>query len=169
MPHKQNPVRAIVAVTAAVRAPGLVATMLAAMPQEHERAAGGWQAEWETLPELVRLAEQSSAAIALALEHMTIDIDRLRENLDARGGVAMAEALAIALSQHVPRSEAMRSVERVCRVAELEGRRLADVASADAEIGRWLTASDVARVLRPENYLGAAAVFIERTLQRWRQ
>ena len=29
--------------------------MLAAMPQEHERAAGGWQAEWETLPALVEL------------------------------------------------------------------------------------------------------------------
>ena len=41
MPHKQNPVSASVALAAGVRAPGLVATMIAAMPQEHERGLGG--------------------------------------------------------------------------------------------------------------------------------
>ena len=50
MPHKRNPVRAAVALSAAVRAPGLVATILSAMPQEHERGLGGWQAEWDTIP-----------------------------------------------------------------------------------------------------------------------
>ena len=50
MPHKQNPVNAAIAIAAAVRAPGLVATVLSAMLQEHERALGGWQAEWDTLP-----------------------------------------------------------------------------------------------------------------------
>ena len=50
MPHKRNPVAASVALAAAARAPGLVATVLGAMPQEHERGLGGWQAEWETLP-----------------------------------------------------------------------------------------------------------------------
>ena len=49
MPHKQNPVRAVTAVAGAIRTPGLVATILAAMPQEHERAAGGWQAEWPAM------------------------------------------------------------------------------------------------------------------------
>ena len=48
MPHKRNPVRAAVVVAAAMRAPGLVGTMLSAMLQEHERGLGGWQAEWET-------------------------------------------------------------------------------------------------------------------------
>ena len=38
---------------AALRAPGLVATMLGAMVQEHERGLGGWQAEWDTLRDLV--------------------------------------------------------------------------------------------------------------------
>ena len=53
MPQKRNPVAASLALAAAVRAPGLVSTMLAAMPQEHERGLGGWQAEWDTLPELI--------------------------------------------------------------------------------------------------------------------
>ena len=63
MPHKRNPVGAVGLVACAQRGPGLVATMLAAMPQEHERGAGTWQAEWETLPELLRLTG-SAAAIA---------------------------------------------------------------------------------------------------------
>ncbi len=46
MPHKRNPVRASRVLSAAIRAPGLVSTMLSAMPQEHERGLGGWQAEW---------------------------------------------------------------------------------------------------------------------------
>ena len=37
----------------AAQAPGLVATLLAAMVQEHERAAGAWHAEWRPLRELL--------------------------------------------------------------------------------------------------------------------
>ena len=47
MPHKRNPVGAVAVIACAQRAPGLVATILGAMGQEHERAAGAWQAEWE--------------------------------------------------------------------------------------------------------------------------
>ncbi len=33
-----------------------MAAVLAGMVQEHERALGGWQAEWDTLPQIVALA-----------------------------------------------------------------------------------------------------------------
>ncbi|MFL6719149.1 MAG: 3-carboxy-cis,cis-muconate cycloisomerase, partial [Burkholderiaceae bacterium] len=55
MPHKRNPVGCAVALSAAVRVPGLVSTMLSGMVQEHERALGGWQAEWDTLPDIALL------------------------------------------------------------------------------------------------------------------
>jgi 3-carboxy-cis,cis-muconate cycloisomerase len=47
------------AVACSIRTPGLVATMLAAMPGELQRAAGAWQAEWETLSDLLRLTGAS--------------------------------------------------------------------------------------------------------------
>src|SRR5947207_1546363 len=53
MPHKRNPVAAVSTLAAAAQAPGLVATLLAAMPQELQRAAGGRHAEWRPLPELL--------------------------------------------------------------------------------------------------------------------
>jgi 3-carboxy-cis,cis-muconate cycloisomerase len=76
MPQKRNPVGASAALAAAVRVPGLVATMLAAMPQEHERGLGGWQAEWETLPEILRLAAGALWQMAEVAEGLELDPDR---------------------------------------------------------------------------------------------
>jgi 3-carboxy-cis,cis-muconate cycloisomerase len=55
MPHKRNPVACSAVLACAMRVPALVSTMLTAMVQEQERALGGWQAEWETLPEIASL------------------------------------------------------------------------------------------------------------------
>ena len=117
MPHKQNPVRAVTAIIAAIRAPGLVATMIAAMPQEHERAAGGWQAEWETLSDLIRVTLESTGAIANTLGELQLDPAAMREHLGLAGGVAMAEGLAAALMEHLGRTDAMAHVERLSRLA----------------------------------------------------
>ncbi len=61
MAHKRNPVAAVSALACAKRTPGLVATILAAMEQEHERAAGAWQAEWGTHSELLTLTGSATA------------------------------------------------------------------------------------------------------------
>jgi 3-carboxy-cis,cis-muconate cycloisomerase len=167
MPHKQNPVRAVTAIASAVRAPGLVATMLSAMPQEHERAAGGWQAEWPTLADLIAITQQSADAIAGALGDLRVDASAMREHLAIRGGVAMAEALSTALASHVSRSAAMALVERLVRTAEYDHRSLVEVATADPDVTRWLSQADVERALNPENFLGSAQVFVERVLREW--
>src|SRR5581483_6136625 len=54
MPQKRNPVDATGAIAAARLAIGVVPVILSAMTQEHERAAGGWQAEWAAIPDLFR-------------------------------------------------------------------------------------------------------------------
>jgi 3-carboxy-cis,cis-muconate cycloisomerase len=93
MAHKHNPVAAVSALACAKRAPGLVATMLAAMEQEHERAAGGWQAEWGTLSELLALTGSAAAWVRDLLEHLEVDPERMRANLArlAASGVADAQ------------------------------------------------------------------------------
>ena len=78
--------RAVLAVSAATRATGLVSTMLAAMPQEHERAAGGWQAEWQTLADLSSVTIESATAIASALGALTVNVEAMRRNLALNGG-----------------------------------------------------------------------------------
>jgi 3-carboxy-cis,cis-muconate cycloisomerase len=85
MPHKHNPVAAISALACAQQAPGLVATLLAAMVQEHERAAGAWHAEWRPFSELLRATGSAVAWLRESLERLTVDEDRIRANLQLTG------------------------------------------------------------------------------------
>jgi 3-carboxy-cis,cis-muconate cycloisomerase len=78
MAHKHNPVAAVSVLASAKRVPGLVATMLAAMEQEHERAAGAWQAEWGTMTDLLRLTGSAAAWARDLLEHLEVDAAAMR-------------------------------------------------------------------------------------------
>ena len=82
MPHKRNPIASSVALAASVRVPGLLASLLAAMPQEHERGLGGWQAEWDVVPEIVLLTSGAARAIADALEGLVVDAAHMARNLE---------------------------------------------------------------------------------------
>jgi 3-carboxy-cis,cis-muconate cycloisomerase len=164
MPHKQNPVGASVAVAAAVRAPGLVATMLAAMPQEHERGVGGWQAEWTTLPELVLLTAGASRAIAAVMEGLEIDEARMRANLDSTDGLITSEAVAMALAGFIGRTDAHGIVELAARRARESGCTLIDALAADPAVTRYLTRTDLERHLSPERYVAAARALVERVI-----
>lgn len=81
MPHKRNPVASVAIVACATRTPGLVSTLLAAMPGENERAAGAWHAEWETLSDLLRLAGSAAAWARELLDGLEVDAERMRANL----------------------------------------------------------------------------------------
>ena len=75
LPHKRNPIGAAAALSAAAIAPNLVATILAAQVQEHERAVGGWQTEWMTFP---ALALVTSGALRRRRRHRRRPGDRRR-------------------------------------------------------------------------------------------
>ena len=72
MPHKHNPIAAVTARAAARRAPGLVATLLASMEHEHQRASGAWHAEWPTLTELLRVSGGAAARVRTCLEGLQV-------------------------------------------------------------------------------------------------
>src|SRR5919201_3364135 len=124
LPHKRNPVAAVAAVACAERVPGLVATMLAAMGQEHERAAGAWQAEWETLSDLLRLTGSAAAALRESLEALEPAPERMRANLDLTDGLLMAESVATALTGALGRLTANELLEKASQSAASEGRSL---------------------------------------------
>jgi 3-carboxy-cis,cis-muconate cycloisomerase len=83
MAHKRNPVAAVSALACARRTPAPVATLLAAMESEHERAAGAWQAEWGTLVELIGLCGSAVAWTGQLLEGLQVDVVRMAANLAA--------------------------------------------------------------------------------------
>ena len=167
MPHKRNPVSASVALAASKRAPGLVATLLGAMSQEHERGLGGWQAEWETLPELLRVVGGAARAMAEALSSLVVDAERMRVNLQATGGLILAEAVSATLASRMGKARAHELVEAVCRRAIEQHRPLSDVLKEEAEIARRLSPDEIKVLLMPESYLGAAEAFVERVLAEY--
>lgn len=168
MPHKRNPVACAAVLAAATRAPGLVTTMLSAMPQENERALGGWQAEWECLPQIVQL---SGAALEQSLHMMAglqVDAARMRSNLEVTHGLIMAEAVTLALAQAMGRPAAYALIERACQQAVSEQRHLRDVLSDRTEVTAILSNAQLVALFDPLHYIGQAQTFVERAVQAWR-
>jgi 3-carboxy-cis,cis-muconate cycloisomerase len=93
MPHKRNPIAAISARACARQAPGLVATLLASMEQEHERAAGAWHAEWRPLRELLVSTGSAAAWLRSCLEGLRVNPERMRANLGTPADPTDAAAL----------------------------------------------------------------------------
>jgi len=164
MPHKRNPVIAAAVLAAATRAPGLVATMLSAMVQEHERGLGGWHAEWVALPELVILTAGALTQTADLVAGLELDPARMRANLDMTHGLIMAEAVTMALGATLGRLEAHHLVEAACRRAVTERRHLRAVLAEDAAVAGVLDAAALDRLFDPTGYLGVAEAFIDRVL-----
>jgi 3-carboxy-cis,cis-muconate cycloisomerase len=79
MPHKRNPVGAVLARSCARRVHALVATLTLA--HEHERAAGAWHAEWESLSDALALSGGAAAWTRQTLEALEVNAERMRENL----------------------------------------------------------------------------------------
>jgi 3-carboxy-cis,cis-muconate cycloisomerase len=97
MAHKRNPTGCQVARSAALRSPHLAATLMSALPQEHERGLGGWQAEGPVLAELFCLTHGALAAMAEVAEGLDVDTARMAANLAAaQVGDDVGEAPALA-------------------------------------------------------------------------
>ena len=164
MPHKHNPIGCAVALSAAIRVPGLVSTMLAAMPQEHERGLGGWQAEWETLPEIAILAASALNQMTAVIAGLEVEADRMTTNLNQSNGLIMAEAVAMALAAHLGKLEAHRIVEHACNKAIKESRHLRATLAEEPLIQSHVPAAELEKLMNPAHYLGATQQFIDRVL-----
>jgi len=164
MPHKRNPVASAVVLSAALRVPPLVATMLAAMVQEHERGLGGWHAEWQTLPEICTVAAGALANTVAMIEGLQIDSSRMAANLDLTRGLIMAEAVSIELAKYIGRRAAHALVERACERCVSGNKPPREVLAADAEVTAHLSVAAIDLLLDPRRYLGHAQAFVERAL-----
>ena len=164
MPQKRNPVEAVAASACARLALGVVPVLLAAGVAEHERGAGGWQAEWEALPALFRYTAGAVDWVRRALVTLTVDEGRMAATLAAAGGLIMAEALAMALAPQFGRDEAYRVVADICARAARAGVNLREAAAADDRVRAALPAAALERALDPAHYLGSADAFIDRAL-----
>ncbi len=164
MPHKRNPIAAATALAAATMAPNLAATIFAAQVQDHERSAGPWHAEWPTLPMLLLVTSGALAAIVDIAEGLQVDVARMRVNLDATGGLIMAEAVAMALAERVGKSEAHHLVETASKKAVAEKNDLREVLANDPKVTAHLSVERIAKLFEPMAYQGVSQALIDRLL-----
>ena len=164
IPNKHNPVACAAVIAAHNRMPGLVVTMLHAMPQEHERGLGLWQAEWETVPEAFRLTAAALGNAIGIVEGLEVDADRMRVNFNALLGVSMAEAVSVALAPKIGRSAAHELLRNATKRATEQKSHLGSVLKGMIEVTGHLSAEEIDRLMEPRTYLGSSQHFIARVL-----
>jgi 3-carboxy-cis,cis-muconate cycloisomerase len=162
LPHKRNPAGATIALSAATIAPNLVATILAAQVQEHERAVGGWQAEWMTFPSLALVTSGALQAIADIAVGLEIDVERMRTNLELSGGQIMSEAVSFALAEKIGKIDAHRIVQELSQQAMKEKRPLKDLVLSDLRVKAHFGNAEIEKLFIPLTYQGSAQIFIDR-------
>ena len=154
MPHKRNPVSCLIALAASKRVPHLVATLFDVIPQEHERALGGWQAEWTTIPAIMEAAAGSLSAMADVAEGLEVNPEAMRSNLADLNGLVMSERVVSELSKRFGRDEAVKIITEACRNAVDQRCVLSDVLKADDRIAKEFTNNEINELMSPEGYLG---------------
>lgn len=163
MPHKHNPVGCSATLTAAVRVPGLVSSFLSAMVQEHERALGGWQAEWSMIAELMQNTGLAVSAMAQVAEGMNINRVRMRDNLSAQGAV-FAERAMMLLADKLGRNVAHKLLEEAVGKCRERNLKLGEVLAQISEIRAHIDPEILREIDVPEQYLGVAEEFRKRLL-----
>ena len=164
MPHKRNPVGAVAVLACAQRAPGLVATMISAMTQEHERAAGAWQSEQQTLIELLQLTGTAATSLTEVLAGLDVDVEAMRGNVGSLGERVMTESVATALSDRLGRRAAEQVVQEAAARAVSDRRELRGVLLQIPDVVESLGEAGLDSALDPERYLGVTGELINRAL-----
>jgi 3-carboxy-cis,cis-muconate cycloisomerase len=163
MPQKRNPVDSTIALACARQVEGHSAVLLGALVQEHERATGAWQAEWPALSGAIAYTGGAVAGVRRALEGLEVDTERMATNLDATGGLVMAERIAYLLAPKHGRQAAQDLVAAAARRTAESGHSFRDELLADPDVD--LSANELDQALDPAGYLGAADALIDRALK----
>lgn len=169
MPQKRNPVDATRAIAAARLAIGVVPVILSAMMQEHERAVGGWQAEWAAIPDLFCYTSGAVEGVRAAVANLQIDPLRMKANLALTNGLIMAEALTMALAPRIGKPVAYRIVQALSnRVIEFGG-NLCQTALQDVQVQAILSPEEIDHALDSARYLGSTDAFINRAFEAYHE
>ena len=166
MPQKRNPIGCEYVIAQARAAQALLPQLLGAMAHEHERGAGPMQLEHLALGQILLLSHGALATLLPIAEGLVMDGDRMRRNLEAGGGLIMAEAVMMGLAPHLGRGAAHDVVHHACDVALGHGIGLAEALAREPQVTSVLDEAGIRRLTDPAGYLGAAGAFTNAVLSR---
>ena len=149
MPHKRNPVRCerITGLARVIR--GNAQAALENVALWHERDISHSSAERVIFPDSTIALDFMLADLAEVLEGLRVFPERMRENLDAGGGLAFSQAVLLALvDAGLSRDDAYRIVQEAAAAAWDEGASFRDALEAEPEVAAALT-EEPRRAVRP--------------------
>jgi 3-carboxy-cis,cis-muconate cycloisomerase len=164
MPQKRNPVACNFIIACASLARQNSSALMEAMVQDHERAGGPWMIEWVALPEVFLAASGAFLHARHLAAGLHIDEQRMRENLDATGGLISSEAVMMALAPHIGKHRAHELVSEISRRAIEEKKPFVDLLASNPDISKHLDRATLERLLDPAGYLGLAREMVDRVL-----
>jgi 3-carboxy-cis,cis-muconate cycloisomerase len=164
MPQKRNPISCnyIYACTAMVRQ--LVAALLDAMVEDHERSTGPWEIEWIAVPEIFLLSSGALQQARTLLTGLEVDASRMRANMAISHGLICTEAVMMGLAPHLGRQRAHDLVYDISRQSSTSGRPLLDLLAENEEISSFLDRVALANLLDPAKYVGLSGEMVDRVL-----
>lgn len=171
MPHKRNPVSAVLITAAALQTPGLASTLYGSMLAEDQRPSGAWHAEWQSLRVLERLTISAVTGAASLAARLDVDPDRMRANLDLTDGLVFSERVTTILAESVGKTTAFALVERASQEAFATNRPL-QVVLASVLIAEGCSDALRAQIWAAFNYEGEpgqTAAGINRVVRSFRR
>jgi len=165
MPHKRNPIACALTLAAAERTPGLMASFLSAMVQEHERGVGSWQSEWPLIASVIQATGSAASSMAEAAEGLSVDAERMRQNIEDTRGLIFAEKAMMLLAPKLGRDVAHQLLERAARESVTKQKHLSKVLAEMPEVASRVEPSILERLAIPEQYLGCAEAFRQALLR----
>src|ERR1700690_2418510 len=127
MAQKRNPISSVYITAQTAMVKQLVAALLEAMVEDHERSTGPWEIEWIALPEIFLLAAGCLAQSRDMLAGLQVDEKRMRLNLDLTGGLVVTEAVMMGLAPYLGRQRAHDIIYDISRKVVSTGTPLVDL------------------------------------------
>ncbi|KYH37101.1 MAG: adenylosuccinate lyase [Candidatus Bathyarchaeota archaeon B24] len=165
MPHKRNPIKCekVCGLAKVLRSEALAA--LENVVLEHERDLTNSSCERVIVPEVCLLLDEQLRTLVKVLRGLRVYPENIRRNLDSMRGLIMSEAVMMAMvSKGADRQWAHEVVRRCSMEAWKTGKHLKEILTANPEVRKYLTAEEVERVMKPENYIGTAKEQVDRVV-----
>ena len=160
--QKENPVTSENVCSLARVVRGFVVPAYENVPLWHERDLTNSASERIVLPHACVLVDDMLAKTAEVFRDLRVYPDRMRANLDALKGQAMAESVMVALvGKGMGRQDAHKLVQATAKGAREKGVHLREALAADKAVTKALSAKEIEAALDPENYIGASVEIVE--------
>jgi adenylosuccinate lyase len=162
MPHKRNPIKSeqVCGLARIVRA--MVEPALLNNTLWDERDLTNSSCERVVFPESCVLTDHIIRLTTSILQNLRFYPENIRKNLNLLNGLNMGEAVMMELSKKgVGRQEAHELVRQCAMLAREEGIHMKDALLRNEVVSRYMTESEILRIMNPDNYIGTAVEQVE--------